>query len=128
MIGIKGKGTKVIDIPPMKLSEYGKLPYDSLKLMKFRLRGVEDVRAGSYIQYNLYLNKNVIAAFVDYASKECFVVVNEKETKDTIAKLIHNVPSYTGSKALKYAAEFESEEEADYTDILKSRFNLELVD
>ncbi len=128
MIGKKGRGAaEIINIPPMNLKEYGELPYYDLKLLKFRIEGLEELRAGSFLQYNLYLNPNVVAAFVDYNTKECFVVINDKESKESIAKFIQDLPSYSGKK-VNYSAVLESEEEVDYPDILKHRFSLEFVD
>ncbi len=126
--GKKGKGADVIELPPMRIEDYGKLPYDTVKLIRFRIRGLENLRAGSFLQYNLLLNPNVIAAFVDYGTKECFVVVNDKEDKESIAKKINSMPVYSGSDVLRYEADFEEEEEVSYADILKHRFNLEFVE
>ncbi len=128
MIGRKKKGGEVINIPPMNLKEYGELPFYDLNLLKFRISGLEEVRAGSYLQYNLFLNPNIIAAFVDYQTKECFVAINDKENEDSIIKLIENLPVYSGSKETEYKALLETEEKISYPDILKERFNLEFVE
>ena len=128
MIGIKGKGAKLIEIPPMDLKKYGALPYEKVKLFKFRVRGLESLRAGSFLQYSLIMNPSVIAAFVDYTTSECFIAVNEKENKDSAAKMITESPVYSDSEFLKYEADFESEEEIYYEDILKKRFNLEFLE
>ncbi|MBN2102322.1 MAG: hypothetical protein JW716_05630 [Candidatus Aenigmarchaeota archaeon] len=128
MMGRKGKGVKVIDIPPMNLKDYGELPNYDLKLLKLRIAGLEEVRAGAHVQYNLYLNPNIIAAFVDYSTEQCFVVINDKEDKDSVIKLIEGLTVYSGSETAKYKALLETEEDVRYPDILKKRFNLELIE
>lgn len=128
MIGIKGKGAKVINIPPMDIKKYGKLPYDRLKIFRFKIRGLEEARAGSFLQYNLLLNKHVISAFVDFSTHECHIVTDAEEKKEDIEKLITESKTYSASEFLKYEAEFDSEEEVSYVDVLKNRFNLEFIE
>jgi len=93
---------------------YGRIPFEKVRVKRFKVGGMKELSDAANIQYRLLLADGVLLARVDFPKEEGTIVYNPEELKEEDVVDAIN----------PFGADELSDEEEAYPELLKNTYNL----